>query len=179
MKTKIFGIILVSTLVCGFFCGCYDRNYYANKGNEPWGRKADDFIGVWQACGKNYGKYYESSIVDIATIKTLKLEVYANGTFSATNWPFEDWQTKKVEISPLFNGTWRYRYSEKEQFGELTLSTDGKQPFHSAGSTLYWKVDYRDKTLRVVCDFAMLFLEKGEAEGESSGGTGVSPGIKK
>lgn len=175
MKRNIFNLIFVSTLLCGIFCGCYERS----RSTYHWGRTSNDLVGVWKACGTNYGKYYKSSIVDISTIKTLKLEVCADGTFRAINWPFENWQTGEVEISPVFNGTWRYRYSEKDRYGVLTLSTEEEQPFNCAGGTLSWKAENRDKTLRVICDFDMLFLEKVEPVREASGSISVSPENKK
>ena len=169
MKTKISSIILVSTLVCNLFCGCYDRNYFANKGKEPWGHKADNFVGVWKADGTNYGRFYGSDTVSVETIRTLRLELYTNGIFQAANWPFEDWETGQVVVVPVFTGTWLYRYSEKDRFGEIDLSASKEQPFGCMGDSLHWMPEMKGKTLRLTCQFAdFLYLEKIESPNSES-----------
>ena len=153
-------IILCITCVALIPFGCSDNKDIGCFSEDTWGRKRTDFVGVWKALGKNYGKDYESIIVDVTTIKKLKLELLADGSFLAANWPAENWDTKEVRILPVYKGTWRYTYLERERYALISLRAFPVPTFGSCEEQLLWTPLRRGKTLDMSRNFARyLYLE--------------------
>ena len=72
-------------IVCGILLhGCFD-GWDAVDYDSFWGTKQEDLVGAWKADGTNYGKRYKSDTVCVETIRTLRLELYADGAFKAEN----------------------------------------------------------------------------------------------
>ena len=148
-------------IVCGILLhGCFD-GWDAVDYDSFWGTKQEDLVGAWKADGTNYGKRYKSDAVSVETIRTLRLELFADGAFKAENWPFMDRSKGQVEIVSVFHGSWTYEYRKDERLGYLRLRSFETLPFNYIGASAYWEVDLRKNTLRVNSNFAdFLYLEK-------------------